>query len=119
VDASPTRRYGGSGLGLAISKKLCEAMGGQMWAESRGLGCGTCFRWSIACRTPPHAHQQQQSPYSLSGRPATPPSGRSLSVSVPPKARRSLPNPNPQIKPNTLACLHRRCTKARRIVFVG
>ncbi len=34
VDASTTRRYGGTGLGLAISKRLCEMMGGQIWAES-------------------------------------------------------------------------------------
>ena len=53
VDASPTRRYGGSGLGLAISQKLAEAMGGHMWAESGGMGLGTCFRWTMACRLPP------------------------------------------------------------------
>ena len=52
VDASPTRRYGGSGLGLAISQKLAEAMGGHMWAESGGMGLGTCFRWTMACRLP-------------------------------------------------------------------
>ena len=52
VDASPTRRYGGSGLGLTISQKLAEAMGGTMWAESGGLGCGSTFRWTIACRQP-------------------------------------------------------------------
>jgi len=47
VDASPTRRFGGSGLGLAISRKLSEAMGGRMWAESAGLGRGSAFRWCI------------------------------------------------------------------------
>lgn len=52
VDASPTRRYGGSGLGLAISQKLCEAMGGAMWAGSDGLGC---VRWTLAARVPPPA----------------------------------------------------------------
>ena len=55
VDASPTRRYGGSGLGLAISQKLCEAMGGAMWAASDGLGCGSTFRWTLAARAPPPA----------------------------------------------------------------
>lgn len=87
VDASPTRRYGGSGLGLAISQKLAEAMGGHMWAESGGLGLGTRFRWTMACRLPPaepapgHAGQSGQFP--------TPPKGstreRSLAVSLPPK----------------------------------
>lgn len=52
MDASPTRRYGGSGLGLAISQKLCEAMGGAMWATSDGLGCGSTFRWTLAARAP-------------------------------------------------------------------
>ena len=50
VDASATRRYGGSGLGLCISKRLCEAMGGSMRAESPGLGQGSTFSWSIQCR---------------------------------------------------------------------
>lgn len=47
VDASTTRRYGGTGLGLAISKRLCELMGGAIWAESAGLGQGATFHFTI------------------------------------------------------------------------
>lgn len=48
VDASTTRRFGGTGLGLAISKRLCELMGGEMWAESTGVpGEGTTFHFTI------------------------------------------------------------------------
>ncbi|EEH58916.1 uncharacterized protein MICPUCDRAFT_10763, partial [Micromonas pusilla CCMP1545] len=47
VDLSPTRKYDGTGLGLAISQRLCEAMGGRMWAESPGLGRGSTFRFDI------------------------------------------------------------------------
>jgi signal transduction histidine kinase len=38
---------GGSGLGLFIAKKIIEAHGGRIWAESEGEGKGSMFTFTL------------------------------------------------------------------------
>src|SRR6185503_15847260 len=51
ADSSTTRKFGGTGLGLAISKRLAEMMGGELRAESEGIGKGSNFIFSIKSET--------------------------------------------------------------------
>ncbi|MBU0502352.1 MAG: ATP-binding protein [bacterium] len=47
IDSSVSRSVGGIGLGLAIAKELIELHHGKIWAESKGLGKGTKFIFTI------------------------------------------------------------------------
>ncbi len=64
VDGSATRRFGGAGLGLAITKRIVEAHGGHIWAESK-FGGGSRFMFAL-----PKAHSVASMP--LDGARATP-----------------------------------------------
>ncbi|MEO7932526.1 MAG: ATP-binding protein [Chthoniobacterales bacterium] len=57
ANASSTRKHGGLGLGLAIVKNLIELHGGQVRAESAGLGCGSTFIVTL-----PVSHKSSQTP---------------------------------------------------------
>ncbi len=50
VDKSRSRASGGSGIGLTIARHLIYAQGGEIWAESDGLGRGARFLFTLPYR---------------------------------------------------------------------
>jgi signal transduction histidine kinase len=50
ADNSTTRKYGGTGLGLMLSRRLAEALGGDVWLDPKGPPKGALFRISILAR---------------------------------------------------------------------
>ncbi|WP_322510911.1 ATP-binding protein, partial [Chloroflexus sp.] len=59
ADRARTRSSGGAGLGLAIARRLVEAHGGQIWAESE-LGHGTTVSFRLPVRLERSAMSQTQ-----------------------------------------------------------
>jgi len=51
ADGAATRRHGGMGLGLAIVRRIVEAHGGTVSAESPGTGKGATFRVTLPRQT--------------------------------------------------------------------
>ncbi|HEY0171966.1 MAG TPA: ATP-binding protein [Pyrinomonadaceae bacterium] len=57
ADMGTTRQHGGLGLGLSIVRHLVELHGGEVTAESAGLGRGSTFRLRLPLKAAPHADE--------------------------------------------------------------
>jgi PAS domain S-box-containing protein len=69
-DSSTRRQYGGLGLGLAIVKQLVELHGGQVRAESPGLGQGATFSITLPIKAPTDVEYDPVSTADLDDRPS-------------------------------------------------
>ena len=86
ADDSVQRRYGGTGLGLAISRRLAEALGGTLTAESTP-GVGSRFR---LCLPLSEVSTADRRPVMLGVRPTHPAEVRSLGSTGDLRGRRIL-----------------------------
>ena len=50
-DSTTTRRHGGLGIGLAVVRHVVKLHGGNVWAESTGVGQGAHFTLELPVRT--------------------------------------------------------------------
>jgi signal transduction histidine kinase/DNA-binding response OmpR family regulator/HPt (histidine-containing phosphotransfer) domain-containing protein len=73
LDSSTTREHGGAGLGLTITRRIVEALGGSVWAESE-VGKGSRFFVRLPLASP----EQLAQPPQPTGAPAVPSEARVL-----------------------------------------
>ncbi|MEL7487517.1 MAG: response regulator, partial [Pseudomonadota bacterium] len=67
ADSTTTRKYGGTGLGLTISKRLVEAMGGDIGVKSE-RGAGSTFWFRLALPKPKIAIEDSAERFVAGGR---------------------------------------------------
>jgi PAS domain S-box-containing protein len=79
-DSGTSRRTGGLGLGLAIARSLIELHGGELRAESKGLGQGAAFTVRLPLMSAQRPLETQQSIHPASGGNEKAPSLKGLRV---------------------------------------